>query len=61
MEVQFLRETDAAARRAVELIEHVERTIIQADHSKIGRRAMCHLAGLERIDVLSTASRFVTS
>ncbi len=36
------------------MIEHAERAIILADHSKIGKRAMCRLVGLDRIDVLIT-------
>jgi DeoR/GlpR family transcriptional regulator of sugar metabolism len=37
-----------------EMIRHADRTVVLADHSKIGRFAMCHVCDLAEIDVLIT-------
>lgn len=36
------------------MIENAERVVILADHSKIGKRAMCHVCNLDKIDILIT-------
>jgi DeoR/GlpR family transcriptional regulator of sugar metabolism len=36
------------------MMDAAERVVVLADHSKIGARSMCHLAGLERVGLLIT-------
>jgi DeoR/GlpR family transcriptional regulator of sugar metabolism len=36
------------------MIANADRTVILADHSKLGRRSMCRISGLEAVDVLVT-------
>jgi DeoR/GlpR family transcriptional regulator of sugar metabolism len=36
------------------MIENTDRTIILADHSKLGNKALCHVCGLDCIDMLIT-------
>lgn len=38
------------------MLEHADKVAILADHSKIGKRAMCHVCGLDQIDLLITAA-----
>lgn len=37
------------------MIENADRTIVLADHTKVGKRSMCRICGLDRIDALITA------
>ncbi|QDV68904.1 Glycerol-3-phosphate regulon repressor [Rosistilla carotiformis] len=36
------------------MIAHADRVIVLADHTKIGKHSMCHIAGLNEIDVIVT-------
>lgn len=36
------------------MIANADRVVVLADHSKIGKHAMCHICNLERIDILIT-------
>ena len=36
------------------MIAHADRVAVLADHSKIGKHAMCHICHLDKIDVLIT-------
>jgi len=36
------------------MIENADRTVILADHSKLNNKALCHVCGLDCIDLLIT-------
>ncbi len=36
------------------MIAHSDRAVVLADHSKLGRHAMCHVCGIDAIDMLIT-------
>ena len=36
------------------MIENADKVVVLADHSKIDKKAMCHVCDLEKIDILVT-------
>lgn len=36
------------------MIQRAEKVVVMADHSKIGRHAMCHVCGLDAVDMIIT-------
>ncbi len=39
------------------MIQNADRVVVLADHSKVGRRSMCRVCGLEQVDLLVTSAR----